>query len=142
MDNTYIFSMTEHLAQINNDLKGLTELSQRGMLSRYEYKAAERLLQVLIEVCIGVAKHWSYALNKTAPADAYSAFELLSQYGVDEVNTIEWKEIIGMRNAFVHDYLNIEPEIIRLVIKQESYAELVVFAQKGIVKLADIITSS
>lgn len=83
MDNTYIFSMTEHLAQINSDLQGLTELSQQGALSRYEYKAAERSLQVLIEVCIGIAKHWSYALNKTAPADAYSAFEILSQQGVE-----------------------------------------------------------
>lgn len=49
MDNTYIFSMTEHLTQIKSDLNGLTELSQQGTLSRYEYKAAERLLQVLIE---------------------------------------------------------------------------------------------
>lgn len=140
MDNTYIFSMTEHLAQINIDLQGLSELSQQGALSRYEYKAAERSLQVLIEVCIGIAKHWSYALNKTAPADAYSAFELLSQQGVDEVNTISWKKIIGMRNALVHDYLNIEPEIIRLVIKQKSYEELVAFAEKGLVKLADILS--
>jgi len=138
MDNTYIYSMTEHLAQINCDLQGLTELSQKGSLSRYEYKAAERSLQVLIEVCIGIAKHWSYALNKTAPADAYTAFEILSQQGITEVNTISWKKIIGMRNALVHDYLNIEPEIIRLVIKQKSYEELVVFAEKGLIRLAAV----
>lgn len=43
-----------------------------------------------------------------------------------------------MRNALVHDYLNIEPEIIRLVIKQKTYEELVTFAEKGLIKLTDI----
>ncbi len=139
MDNTYIFSMQEHLAEINNDLKGLTVLSLGAGLSRYEYKAAERLLQVLIEVCIGVAKQWAYALNKTAPADAYSAFELLAQLGVKEVSDISWKQIIGMRNALVHDYLNIDPEIIRLVIKDKKYEELVVFSERGLLKLSNLM---
>ena len=39
-------------------------------------------------------KHWSYALNKTAPADAYSAFEKLSQQGVASVNEVPWRKII------------------------------------------------
>jgi len=136
MDNTYIFSMQEHLAEINNDLEGLTALSLAAWLSRYEYKAAERSLQVLIEVCIGIAKHWAYALNKTAPADAYTAFELLAQFGVKDVSDISWKKIIGMRNALVHDYLNIDPEIIRLVVKNKKYEELVVFAKNGLLNLS------
>jgi len=79
MDNTYLFSMQEHLAEIKSELQGLTEITKQRNLSRYEYRAAERILQILIEACIGIAKHWVYALNKTAPADAYSAFEALSQ---------------------------------------------------------------
>ena len=31
---------------------------------------------------------------------------------------IGWRKIIGLRNALVHDYLNIDPEIIRSVIGQ------------------------
>ncbi len=79
----------------------------------------------------------AYALNKTAPADAYSAFELLVQLGVKEVSDISWKQIIGMRNALVHDYLNIDPEIIRLVIKDKKYEELVVFSERGLLKLSN-----
>jgi uncharacterized protein with HEPN domain len=45
--------------------------------------------------------------------DTYAAFEKLSQQGEKSVNDVEWRKIIGMRNALVHDYLNIEPEIIR-----------------------------
>lgn len=139
MDNTYIFSMQEHLTQIKSDLDGLHEISKTRLLGRYEYRAAERSLQILIEACIGIAKHWSYALNKTAPADAYSAFENLAQLGVGEIDIIAWRKIIGMRNALVHDYLNIEPEIIRLLIKNKSFQTLFDFSKKGLVILTEIV---
>jgi uncharacterized protein YutE (UPF0331/DUF86 family) len=139
MDNTYIFSMQEHLTEIESDLEGLYEISKKRPLGRYEYRAAERSLQVLIETCIGIAKHWSYALNKTAPADAYTAFENLAQLGVDEIDTASWRKIIGMRNALVHDYLNIEPEIIRLVIKKRNFQDLLDFSNKGLIVLTEII---
>ncbi len=135
MDDTYIFSMREHLAELKSELQGLTEITEERVLSRYEYRASERTLQVLIEACIGIAKHWSYALTKTAPADAYSAFEKLSQQGVESVNEVPWRKIIGMRNALVHDYLNIEPEIIRTVIKKASYTMLFDFAENGLNQL-------
>lgn len=138
MDNTYLFSMREHLNELKNELQGLSELIQQRNLSQYEYRASERTLQVLIEACIGIAKHWIYALNKTAPADAYAAFEKLSQQGIKSVNGVEWRKIIGMRNALVHDYLNIEPEIIRMVIKQSTYQALFVFAENGLNALQDI----
>jgi uncharacterized protein YutE (UPF0331/DUF86 family) len=140
MDNTYIFSMQENLEEIKSDLQGLHDISKTRALGRYEYRAAERSLQVLIEACIGIAKHWSYALNKTAPADAYSAFETLSQLGVSAVNVASWRKIIGMRNALVHDYLNIDPEIIRLVIKNKTFSELFSFSEKGLSALTKIST--
>jgi len=140
MDNTYIFSMQEHLEEIKSDLQGLHDISKTRALGRYEYRAAERSLQVLIEACIGIAKHWSYALNKTAPADAYSAFETLSQLGVSAVNVTSWRKIIGMRNALVHDYLNIDPEIIRLVIKNKTFSELFSFSDQGLSALTKIST--
>ena len=138
MDNTYIFSMREHLGELKSDLQGLTDIIHERDLSRYEYRAAERTLQVLIEACIGIAKHWNYALYKTAPADAYSAFEKLSQQGIEGINDVEWRKIIGMRNALVHDYLNIEPEIIRAVIKKTAYHGLFKFAAKGLIALQAI----
>jgi uncharacterized protein YutE (UPF0331/DUF86 family) len=138
MDNTYILSMREHLNEIQSELHGLTEIINQRDLNRYEYRAAERTLQILIEACIGIAKHWNYALYKTAPADAYSAFEKLSQQGIDGINDVEWRKIIGMRNALVHDYLNIEPQIIRTVIKNTAYAELIDFAAKGLIALRDL----
>ncbi len=135
MDNTYIFSMQEHLAELKSELQGLTDIITQRDLNRYEYRASERTLQVLIEACIGIAKHWANDLNKTAPADAYSAFEVLSQHGVDTATEINWRKIIGMRNALVHDYLNMRSEIIRAVIKNTSYHPLFLFAEQGLIAL-------
>ncbi len=138
MDNTYTFSMREHLLELQSDLVGLSEIHSERVLSRYEYRAAERSLQVLIEACIGIAKHWSYAINKAAPADAYSAFDKLSQAGISAVNEVPWKQVIGMRNALVHDYLNIDPEIIRMVIKTQTYKALFEFSELGLQALEKI----
>lgn len=139
MDDTYIFSMREHLGELKSELQGLTDIINQRNLSRYEYRAAERTLQVLIEACIGIAKHWNYTLFKIAPADAYAyaAFEKLSQQGVEAVNDVEWRKIIGMRNALVHDYLNIEPDIIRAVIKKTAYNGLLEFANNGLSALQE-----
>ena len=137
MDDTYIYSMREHLGELKSELQGLTDIINQRELSRYEYRAAERTLQVLIEACIGIAKHWNYVLYKTAPADAYAAFEKLSQQGVEVVNDVEWRKIIGMRNALVHDYLNIEPDIIRAVIRKMAYNDLLEFADKGLTALQE-----
>ena len=49
MDNTYIFSMQEHLRELKSELQGLSEIIEQRDLSRYEYRASERTLQVLIE---------------------------------------------------------------------------------------------
>ena len=135
MDNTYIFSMQERLAELESDIQGLHNIIITRNLERYEYRAAERSLQVLIEACIGIAKHWCYSLIKTAPADAYSAFEVLAQREIDLVDVTTWRKIIGMRNALVHDYLNIDPEIIRTVIKEAHYQELFSFARQGLLAL-------
>lgn len=37
MDDTYIFSMREHLAELKSELQGLTEITEERVLSRYEY---------------------------------------------------------------------------------------------------------
>ena len=106
-------------------------------LSNLEYRAAERTLQVSIEACIGVAKHWAKALASHTPQDAYQAFEILAQRGELSPDTlIGWRKIIGLRNALVHDYLNIDPEIIRSVIAQGYSDQLFTFADQGLDWLA------
>ncbi|GCF90383.1 type VII toxin-antitoxin system HepT family RNase toxin [Shewanella sp. M-Br] len=80
-----------------------------------------------------IAKHWAKAQAGHSPQDAYQAFEILCQRGAqpaDELN--DWRKVIGLRNALVHDHLNIDPEIIRSVISQ-GYSDRLFRAGIGMV---------
>ncbi|MBM7072405.1 DUF86 domain-containing protein [Shewanella sp. 202IG2-18] len=131
MDNHYVLSMREHTQLICSELKGLTDILNERSFSRYEYRAAERTLQILIEACIGVSKHWNKSLYGISPADAYASFKRLHEESIPEVVNVNWRSIIGMRNALVHDYLNIDQETVEHIIKHEQYRELQAFANAG-----------
>ena len=133
LDNAYITSLSLSLSQYQDEFGELRQLLSQRSLSNLEYRAAERILQISIEACIGIAKHWAKALAGYSPQDAYQAFEILCQRGAqpaDELN--DWRKVIGLRNALVHDYLNIDHEIIRSVIFQGYSDRLFVFAEQGL----------
>lgn len=133
LNNAYIKSLRLSLSQYQAEFGELRQLLSQRSLSNLEYRAAERTLQVSIEACIGIAKHWAKALAGYSPQDAYQAFEILCQRGAqpaDELN--DWRKVIGLRNALVHDYLNIDHEIIRSVISQGYSDRLFVFAERGL----------
>lgn len=135
MANAYILAMEAHLKECRVDLERLHEIFTESQPSRFEMKVAERTLQVLIEACIGIAKHWVKAKRGTAPPDAYKGFEALSQEGTG-VDLELWRSIIGLRNALVHDYLNVDAEVIRRVIQEQRYLELLAFGSKGLAALS------
>lgn len=136
-DNAYITSLRLSLNRYQAELVELKLILSQRSLSNLEYRAAERTLQVSIEACIGIAKHWAKALAGHSPQDAYQAFEILCQRGAQPVEELSgWRKVIGLRNALVHDYLNIDPEIIRSVIAQGYSGKLFVFAEQGLNWLA------
>lgn len=137
MDSTYTQSMTSHIKQLESELIGLTEILQQRALSKYEYRASERTVQITIEACIGIAKHWCKQLKQPAPENAYAAFETLNDFGIAEIKNTRWKQIIGMRNALVHDYLNIDHEIIEHLIRECHYQSLIEFALIGLTALTE-----
>jgi len=57
--------------QVQTYLVDLDELAALSSLSNRDYYAAERLLQVSVEACIGIAKHWLKFLKQPVPNDAY-----------------------------------------------------------------------
>ena len=136
-DNAYIGALRISLSRYKAELSEIRAILALRALSNLEYRAAERTLQVSIEACIGVAKHWAKTLAGHTPQDAYQAFEILAQRGELSPDTlIGWRKIIGLRNALVHDYLNIDPEIIRSVIAQGYSDQLFTFADQGLDWLA------
>jgi len=91
------------------------------------------LLQLLAEVSIGLAKHWLKSFQKESGSNAYQTFVGLHHINViTENDLVEWRKIIGLRNSLVHDYLNIDKSIIKLIIKDEKYQTLLLFCQTAI----------
>lgn len=90
------------------------------------------MLQILVEACIGVSKHWLKFLNKSVPNEAYQAFESLVRFGLlSESELSTWRKIIGLRNALVHDYLNLDRTVILSVLREKYYLQLARFIRQA-----------
>ncbi|MGB0937623.1 MAG: type VII toxin-antitoxin system HepT family RNase toxin [Colwellia sp.] len=129
MLNNYVSAIQEHINECIEDLESLHQLLKERSWTRLERKGAERLLQILVESCIGVAKHWLKQQGKVMPNDAYSVFEKLTELQLISADErLEWQKVIGMRNAIVHDYLNLDEKVIRAIIVNQLYLSLQEFA--------------
>jgi len=132
MDNTYTQSMQNHIQQLDVELDGLAELLASGPLGTYEYRACERTVQILIEASIGIAKQCCKKADGVAPVSAYQSFARLTELQLVQSEQVRWKQIIGMRDALVHDYLNIDREIIEHLVINQHYKPVVYFALHGL----------
>ncbi len=72
------------------------------------------------------------AMKEQVPSVARQAFSKLKSLGLDSTSA-DCNRIIGMRNAFVHDYLNIDPDRVLDVIRLKHYEVLLDFAIERLV---------
>lgn len=132
MLKNYLVAIEQHSRECLEDLNALSLIAQQRPFNRLERRAAERALQVLIEACIGTAKFWLKAEHKTPPLDAYDSFNKLAELGnlsLDELK--QWRKVIGMRNALVHDYLTIDSELLHTLLAEQTYLFLIDFITKA-----------
>jgi len=130
VEEEYIDAMREHCATLAEELEQLHQaaLSPQG-LSPLLHRAAERNLQLLTEACIGIVKQRLKSLGSVVPSDARKAFDKLRSLGYDD-SDIPWSKVIGLRNALVHNYLNLDDSIVAGIISRKEYQQLLEFAGK------------
>lgn len=127
----YLDALRSHLDNCQIDIGTLRDILQQRPWSRLEQHAAERTLQVLIESCIGVAKHWARRETGIMSNEVLTAFQRLADNNVIDTS-IHWRKIIGLRNVLVHDYLEVDSDVVRDVIEKGLYRELLAFARDAI----------
>jgi uncharacterized protein YutE (UPF0331/DUF86 family) len=102
----------------------LTALEQAGIL---------HALQILIENSIGKAKHLLKATGEPVPVSAYDAFASLIRIGKFSAEEVQrWNSAIGIRKRIVHDYMNLNMELILNLVKTERYQFIVEFLRAPI----------
>jgi uncharacterized protein YutE (UPF0331/DUF86 family) len=102
----------------------LTALEQAGIL---------HALQILIENSIGKAKHLLKATGEPVPVSDYDAFASLIRIGTINPEEVQrWNSAIGIRNRIVHDYMNLNMELILNLVTTEGYQFIVEFLKAPI----------
>lgn len=121
----------------NEQMALLEEAKQRILsgapLSRLEQSGVLHALQVLIENTIGKSKHLLKAAGVPVPVLAYDAFASLEQHGnINSQEIQHWNSVIGLRNLIVHDYMNIDLEIVYKLITNDRHQFIATFLRKPI----------
>ena len=131
----YLVSIQEHTNECEADIDRLREHLKAHPWGRFEELAAERTLQTLIEAAIGIAKHWCKAETGHVATEALQAFKRLQAERLIEESD-DWRRMVGLRNALVHDYLDIDDGVIRSVIEDGHYLRPLLFIRTAIKALS------
>ena len=118
----YVLAVSEQVAQHISGLDELKETLAKRPLTFNERSAVERSLQVIVEAAIGCSKHYLKSKNKPVPSEARASIE--RTYELLAITTPELNEMrgaVGMRNAIIHDYLNLDWERLEKILRQGKY---------------------
>jgi len=118
----YVFSIKEQLEQHINSLNKLSHLSVKRPLSFVERSAVERSIQVIVETAIGCSKHYLKSVDKPVPSEARASIERVYEIiSIVAPGISEMRGAIGMRNAIIHDYLNLDWQKLEVVLASKKY---------------------
>jgi uncharacterized protein YutE (UPF0331/DUF86 family) len=126
----YVYALSEQLAQHQDSLASISELISQRPLSFIERTATERSLQIVIEAAIGASKHYLKSVNKPMPAEARASIERVYELeAITEPKIEEMRGAVGMRNAIIHDYLNLDWNKLEAVLKEKKYENVVAYTK-------------
>ena len=88
LDEFYRSAISEQLTELEEDLNQLQVSSEARKLTRFEYLALERSLQLLVEVAIGVSKRVLKSKGIAVPTEPWKSLEKLKTEGLEPLMLI------------------------------------------------------
>lgn len=109
----------------NEQIALLDEAKQRILantpLSKLEQSGVLHAFQVIIENATGKSKHLLKSKGCPVPVSAYDAFASLEQQSEISLQQLQqWNLTIGLRNRILHDYMNIDMDLIYELITNDN----------------------
>ncbi len=128
----YVYALREQVAQHVSGLEELSEIQVQRPLTFNERNAAERSIQVLVESAIGASKQLLKMKGKPVPSDARASVERVYEIlAITQVSIEDMYGAIGMRNAIIHDYLNLDWEKISPILAKKKYELVARYAHEA-----------
>jgi len=122
------------LVDKNLVLKKIKELQQRQVeieefksitIDQYKkdwkiQRIVERTLQIMIEICIDISNHIISDNKYRIPQNNAESFEILFENNIINKKLKDtMKKMVGFRNIIVHEYFEIDPEIVVNILKSK-----------------------
>ena len=124
----YLATMKEHIEVCTSNLNDYANLLSNDQLTGKDYFAIERLLQLTIESGISLAKQLVKLKEIPVRATAYENFKTLTDLSIINPDQLkEWQSMIGLRNILVHEYLDIDRDILNTVLEKKLYLNTITF---------------
>ncbi|PCJ50945.1 MAG: hypothetical protein COA74_00285 [Gammaproteobacteria bacterium] len=132
----YVLALLEQLEQHISGLDELTDCILTRPLTFNERSAAERSLQVIVESAIGCSKHYLKAINKPVPSEARATIERLYEIlALTSTDINDMRGAVGMRNAIIHDYLNLDWKKLEKILRTRKYKQVENYSKTILEKL-------
>lgn len=121
-------------AVAQEELEILNEMSEKESWSKVELRAVKNSMQVIVENAIGKAKRILKHFNcPVVPQKGSDAFEFMYEMGlIGDETYATMKSAIGLRNAMIHDYMNFNDAILKRIVTEKKYDEVISFLESDI----------
>jgi uncharacterized protein YutE (UPF0331/DUF86 family) len=119
VDAEVVRNKLEHLEEYINDLKeyqdlGLEKLTGDKVLFRY----LERTIHLAVESVLDIGSHIISDERLGNPKFNSQIIEILAENNIIKENAESYIKMAKFRNIIVHDYADIDPEILLMIIKE------------------------
>jgi uncharacterized protein YutE (UPF0331/DUF86 family) len=119
VDAEVVRNKLEHLEEYINDLKeyqdlGLEKLTGDKVLFRY----LERTIHLAVESVLDIGSHIISDERLGNPKFNSQIIEILAENNIIKENVESYIKMAKFRNIIVHDYADIDPEILLMIIKE------------------------